>query len=344
MKKNEEYKWQKKDTYIVIAFVVVAFLQIAVYISINGFLSIGDLIQQVIIIMLAFVGLLEIFHYVGWDIFVPGFMLHKKRQEYAQEFQASVNQLFEHSMKTIIDQSLDSFFDHEANFIKDFSEEKTHFIMSQLGLTTKQFEKIRIELIKMRCLPLKDLEDAEEKIKQYIRCGEPFVVDLRKIDSTKCTYPLVNYYLNFNDAMFLPTCSRELAAIMHLLICEKIGISSFDKIAVPWDSNFILGVEVGKLLNKPVVHMRPKDGRIEKEKCWDGKLKPVDRVVIVHDVLVTSEQIIHTINKLPPSCQVVGLCCFVARKEWAGVKKVNAYNVKVERILDLNDQDIAGLM
>lgn len=340
MFKNDEYKWTKKDTIIVSVFIVVAILHIVIHIITNGFSSIGDLIQQTILIMLAFVGFLEICHYVGWDIFVPYFMLHKEKHE----LQVCVDEVVKHSMNDVIAQSIEAFFYREANFIKDFSEEKTHYIMSQLGVTAKQFEQLRVELIKMRCLPLADLKDAQEKIKQYIRCKEPFVTDLSKIDSTKCTYSCVKYYLNFNDAMYIDSSCRELVAIMHLLICEKIGLSTFDKIVIPCDSNFILGVEVGKLLGKPVVHMRQNKGRIEREKCWDGKLDPIDRVVIVHDVLVTSDQIIHTLDKLPSSCQVVCLCCFVVRKEWNGIAKLNDWRIKVERILDLNDADICEIM
>lgn len=340
MYKNGDYKWTKKDTIIVSVFILVAILQIVVHIITNGFSSIGDLIQQTILIMLAFVGLLEICHYVGWDIFVPNFMLHKEKHE----LQVCMDEVVKHSMNDVITQSIEAFFYREANFIEDFSEEKTHYIMSQLGVTTKQFEQLRVELIKMRCLPLADLKDAQEKIKQYIRCKEPFVTDLSKIDSTKCTYSRVKYYLNFNDAMYIDSSCRELVAIMHLLICEKIGLSTFDKIVIPCDSNFILGVDVGKLLGKPVVHMRQNKGRIEREKCWDGKLDPIDRVVIVHDVLVTSDQILHTLDKLPSSCQVVGLCCFVVRKEWNGIAKLNDRRIKVERILDLNDADICEIM
>ena len=344
MYKKTDYTWKRKDTCIVIVFAAVALLHMVIHIIQNGFSSIGDLIEQAILIMLAFVGLLEIFHYVGWDIFVPGFMLHKEKQERMEELQACMDEVINHSMHDVITQSIDAFFRREVNFIKDYSEEKTHYIMSQLGITAKQFEQLRIELIKMRCLPLADINDAKEKIKQYIRCNEPFVTDLSKIDSTKCTYSRVKYYLNFNDAMYFASSCRELVSIMHLLICEKIGLSTFDKIVIPCDSNFILGVEVGKLLGKPVVHMRQDKGRIEKEKCWDGKLDPIDRVVIVHDVLVTSDQIIHTLDKLPSSCQVVGLCCLVARKEWNGIAKLKDRRIKVERILDLDDADISEIM
>ena len=92
------------------------------------------------------------------------------------------------------------------------------------------------------------------------------------------------------------------------------------------------------------MHMRQKSGRIEREKCWDGDLNNGDRVIIVHDVLVTSDQIIHTLSKLPPTCGVKGLFCFAVRKEWAGLKNLTEHSIRVERILDLNDNDIETII
>lgn len=83
---------------------------------------------------------------------------------------------------------------------------------------------------------------------------------------------------------------------------------------------------------------------IEREKCWDGDLNAGDRVIIVHDVLVTSDQIIHTLSKLPKTCGVKGLFCFAVRKEWAGLENLTGHSIRVERILDLNDNDIETII
>ncbi len=344
MEINKNYKWQIKDTLFVFVFVALIIAHLVLYISQNGFSSIFVLLEQTFLVTFSLVGLFESLHLYGYDFLVPGFMLHKPKQERIEELQNCLGEAVEHHMKDIIPQSIDAYFSQEVKFIKNYSEEKTHYILSQLGIKANQFDHLRIELVKMRSLQLADLNDAQEKIRQFIRCKEPFVTDLHTIDSAKCTYPFVRFYLNFNDAMYFTGTCRELVAILNLLISERFELSAFDKIVIPYDSNYILGVEVGKILEKPVVHMRRKEGRIEKEKCWDGNLSPIDRVIIVHDVLVTSDQIIHALDKLPPTCHVLGLCCLVARKERDGIAKLNARHVKTERILDLNDEDISNIM
>lgn len=340
MVKRDDNKHPVKDTVIIIICITIVLSQIIARIARDGFSSIGDLIEQTILIMLAFVGLLEIFHYVGWDIFVPSFMLTKEKDE----LQECMNEVINHSMDDILKKALERYYFEEKNFIRNNSKDNISYVMSQLGITAEQFEHICFELAKMRCLPLKNLDDAREKIKQFIRCKDPFVVDLNGIDAAKCTYSRVRYYLNFNDAIYFTNTCRELVSIMQMLICEKINVSDFDKIIIPYDSNFVLGVELGKQLGKSAVHMRQNRGRIEREKCWDGDLNDGDRVIIVHDVLVTSDQIMHTLSKLPPTCGVKGLFCFAVRKEWAGLKNLTERNIRVERILDLNDNDIETII
>lgn len=100
-----------------------------------------------------------------------------------------------------------------------------------------------------------------------------------------------------------------------------------------------------KIINTVIIfHMRKKEGRIEKEKCWDGDLKPTDKVIIVHDVLVTSAQIRHALDNLPKTCEKIGLFCLVSRKEYTGVQDVEKRGVPVSQILSLSDDDIKEIL
>ena len=343
MTKRNDYKCTRKDIAFIVIFILLAVAQIIYHIRQNGFSSIGTFIEQAIIIILAFVGLLEIFHYAGWDVLVPDFMLIAKRASYLEDLQECMNEVVNNSMDDILKKALDEYFRKEYIFLQDSSEDRTSYIMTQLGVTLSQFQELRVELTKMRCLPLKDLEDAKGKMKQLIKC-KPFVADLERIDAAKRTYTCVNYYLNFNDTVYFTDICRELVAIMQKLILSEVSLSSFDKIVIPHDSNLVLGIELGKQLGKPVVHMRKKEGRIEKEKCWDGDLKPTDKVIIVHDVLVTSAQIRHALDNLPKTCEKIGLFCLVSRKEYTGVQDVEKRGVPVSQILPLSDDDIKEIL
>ena len=127
------------------------------------------------------------------------------------------------------------------------------------------------------------------------------------------------------------------------LIKEKADLNRVDRLIVPYDSNFLLGVEVSKRLGKPMVKMRFERGKIITAQPWEGQLNPTDRVIIIHDVLVKADQIIHTLEQLPRTCEVLGVYCLITRKEWKGLERLEQKGVTVEQIVCLNDNDISTI-
>lgn len=75
-----------------------------------------------------------------------------------------------------------------------------------------------------------------------------------------------------------------------------------------------------------------------------GEFSNGNRVLIVHDVLVSGEQIIHTKNHIPSRCEIVALCCLATRKDVNGLEVLQRENVRVERVIDLSDAEIESLM
>lgn len=324
---STRYKMTKKDITLLAIFLLLVIMNIGSFIYRNGFENIGGIIEQTLLIMLSFVTLADIASYVNWSILVPDFFVYAKEKKHIKDIQICV----------------ETYIKEDVNFFQDYRQEKISFILSQLGISKNQLDKIRLELIKMRCIPLKNLDDAKEKIKGLLISDYPIIIDQDKIDSSKICYNKVKFYINIMDIMFIPDYASELSTILAFLIAEKAELSAIDKIIIPHDSNFLLGVEVGKKLGKSVVKMRYKKGKIETEKYWDGNLNSTDKVIIIHDVLVSGEQIIDTMNKLPDSCNIEGFFCLIARKEWDGKKKLLKKGISCYEILEIDDGDIHKL-
>lgn len=320
---DKKYKVTAKDIILIILFIGLVVLNIIQHI-ISGLNSVGTMIEQTILIMLSFVGLVQISLNIGWDIFVPNFYKFTLMQKNRYEIQ----------------KYLEAYFKEDVNFLHNYAKDRIRFLTTQLGVNEEQLDKIRLDLIKMRCVPLGNLENAEEKIKYIVRSNYPVIINQNEIDSSKLSYNKVQYFINFTDMMFLEDYAREFSSILAFLISEKCNLLEIDKLVIPYDSNFLLGVEVGKRLGKPVVKMRSEKGKIEAEKCWEGNLDTNDKVIIIHDVLVTGNQIIKTLNRLPETCQVRELYCLIARKEWKGIEQLKQKNISVHRIMDLDDNDI----
>jgi adenine/guanine phosphoribosyltransferase-like PRPP-binding protein len=323
-----QYKATLKDIILTAVYLGLIIINILNYFCKNGFENIGTVIEETLLIMLAFVTLVDIASYANWSIFVPDFFEFFKEKKHLKDVHAYI----------------ETYIKEDINFLQDYSNERISFIMSQLGITKSQLDEIRLELIKMRCIPLKSLDDAKEKIKSLATSGYPIIIDQDKIDSSKICYTKVQYYINTMDIMFMPDYANELSSILVFLIKEKIkDISKIDKLIIPHDSNFLLGVEVGKKLGKSVVKMRYRQGKIETEKIWDGNLNITDRVIIIHDVLVSGEQIIDTINKLPESCTILGFFCLIVRKEWNGKKTLAKKSFSCYEVIEIDDEDIRNL-
>lgn len=385
MPNTPKYKCTRKDIAVIVIYLVLLLIQIGMYIIQNGITSVDTLFTQTMIFTLGFVGVLDFLHCINLDILVPDYILYIKKQEREKELSEcmdklaqgqlkehikefvdqavqeslgsimdkSMDHVVEESMADVIEKSTEAYFKSEINYIKNYSNERINHVLSQLKLKDSQFNELRLELIRMRSLPLKDLKDAEEKIKEFIRSGhKPFndfsknsaVVNLKEINSAKRTYNNVDYFLNFHDAMYSADNFADFVRVMNLLICEKIGADNFDTIAIPFDSNVILGVEVAKLFGKPVVKMRKDKGKLEIDHLWDGEFGNGNRVLIVHDVLVSGEQIIHVKNHIPSRFEVVALCCLAARTDDKGLETLKKENIRVERVIDLSDSEIESLM
>lgn len=303
---NAKYTPTKKDVIYILIFLVAIGVTITYDICADGFSGVGRLIERTILLTLSFVTLADVASCFHWVILVPDFFEYVKEKKRKQEIRDCIGEYME----------------EDINFLNDYSEERISFLMSQLGVNKNQMDQIRIELIKIRCMPLKNLDDARKKLRGLVKSSYPIMIDQESVDSSKLCYKKVKYYINTMDIMFMPEYAGELSSILAFLITEKIDLSAVDRLVVPHDSNFLLGVEVGKILGKPVVKIRHGKGKIETEKKWDGNLDPNDRVIIVHDVLVSGDQVIDAINKLPCTCSVEGVFCLITRTEWKGKERV----------------------
>lgn len=110
-------------------------------------------------------------------------------------------------------------------------------------------------------------------------------------------------------------------------------IDNLDYIIIPQGSNLLLGLEVGKILRKPVIAIQGEE-RICKNEFWDGhyEKKPnyKNRVIIIHDVLVTGKKIYKSVEKLPKDTyEIKGLYCLFKyeNKKYHPEKLLRKHNI-----------------
>ncbi len=325
---NSKSHLSKKD--IILTIIATGIIILGIYLDNKGNdfsnINISKIIEHLILYFLAINGLFQVAMFCQMPWLVPDF--------------------YGKCQKEKIDDLLQTYFKNEKDFLQLYSDEKTSFIMSQLDITPVQFNKIRLDLVNMRSIPK---ENVKEKINLLLKDNNTKIVINLEKDREKYSYDNVNlkYYINFNDIMFMHGYADEIATALKTFILKdfseiSIELSTINKVVIPHDGNFILGMKVGELLGKAVVKMRKVEGKVIKEQPWDGPLDKTDHVIIVHDVLATAEQIEHAITNLPKSCSKVAVYCLIRRTDCNNSSKLK--NIRVAHILELNDEEVDNII
>lgn len=212
-----------------------------------------------------------------------------------------------------------TYYEQDINFIQQYEAERANRILQALGLKEKQFHHIQYELVRARVMPEGTEKEMKEKLEQLIY-QKDFIVDQSEIPIDKRCYPDVNYFINLYTALYDSQLCTNVGNIFSAFIALSINnsrksLADIDYIVVPYGSNLLLGLEVGKKLEKPVVVIQEQP-RIINDQSWDGNYEPKpgykNRIIIIHDVLVTGKRIYESIKKLPPDTYTVeGLYCLI---------------------------------
>lgn len=268
--------------------------------------SINDIftfIGAIAFILFGIVGIYEFAYANGFHALLPPFYL-KFRAKNDEKNAANM-------MKTYYKQDLE--------FIQQYEQERANRILQVLGLTEKQFHHIQYELVRARVMKQDTPEEMVAKLKPMVYQGD-FIIDQKKTPIKERVYSHVNYFINLYTALYDSDLCTDVGNIMagYILWCssqDNFDYADIDYIVIPYGSNLLLGLEVGRCLQKPVIAIQEKP-RILKNKCWDGNYKRKasgkNRIIIIHDVLVSGDRIYKSVEKLPfGTYDIIGLYCLI---------------------------------
>lgn len=288
----------------------------------NG-MRVLDGITTFTVAFLGIVTITDLFQAFGWDLFVPTYIIEAKAKK----------------MKEAVENILE----RDRAFVNSNQQARVDYILQKLRITHSQMLD---GLIRLRAMPLTDTKDAIDRM-GYILQKMPGIVVKQDKSPVNRTYKEVQFYIDFISSMRDNEYGRELSKTFSHYISldmQEQKISGVTKVVIPADSNFLLGFKVAESLGYPPVIMRTEKGRIFEDQPWDGELSSSDKVIIVHDVLVSGDQVVATMQKLKDAqVEVVALYCIVNRLEYPGEEKVQAKDrsCKVRAMLELNDEIIS---
>lgn len=291
--------------------------------------------------ILGIVTVFDLFQAFGWDAFVPSYIAKAK----AKKTKAMVNDIIDTYYGedfSRFSELLEVYFQRDLAFVKSHHQARAHYIMQTMGI--KRSEMLD-SLIVLRAMPLRSAEHAIERMKHILK-EMPGITIKQDEDQSSRVYPEVQFYIDFISSMRDDEYGKELSKTFARYISldmREQKIENITKVVIPADSNFLLGFKVAESLDCSPVIMREKKGRIFEDQPWDGKLLHGDRVIIVHDVLVSGKQVVAAMQKLRDyGVEVIAVYCIVNRLEYQGEDKIvqEDKDCQVRAMLELDDEAI----
>lgn len=305
----------------------------------DAFLSAGineifTFIGAVGFVLFGIVGIYEFAYLNGLWPLVPPTFAHIKDKNYEKQA--------EKMMKI--------YYENDIEFIREYEKERLDYALQAAGIDEAQFRHIKYELIKARSMSVSTVDELRKKA-ECILYDKRFIVDQTLYEPTERVYKEVDYFINLYTAFYAPQLCADAGQIMANYIVMVMGkqADALDYIIIPHDSNLLLGLEVGKILRKPVVAIQDKE-RIHKYEFWDGDYNKnrssnnKNKVIIIHDVLVTGRRIYESVERLPQGTyEVEGLYCLFkyVHEEYHPEKILQEHNIcNINCLIDTDEETL----
>ena len=264
-----------------------------------GINEIFTFIGALAFILFGIVGVYEFAYLNGLPFLVPPIFIEVKEKDYLKQA--------ERMMKV--------YYKKDAEYIKKHEEERSSYLLRAMGLDEGQYHYVNYQILKARTQSARSIYSLKLRAESTFLHKE-FIVDQTSWPPEKRVYDVVDYFLNLYTVVYDDNLRRDLGNILYCYIERvlKERISEIDYVIIPQGSNFLLGLEVGKILSKPIISIM-KEERIQKGIYWDGDYKKnkngdKNKIIVIHDVLVTGKRLYESIEKLPKgSYELLGIYC-----------------------------------
>lgn len=295
-----------------------------------GINEIFTFIGALAFILFGITGVYEYLYSNGMEILVPPcYKKNKKRNALKQA---------EYMMEV--------YYQKDIDFIQEYEEQRMNYLVQSLGVNEKQFYHLNYHMLRARITSERSVFDVRQKAKKAL-LDKCFIVNQAEISIPNRVYQNVDYFINMYTALYDVAICKTVVELMvrYLEASLRENIELIDYLIIPRGSNLLLGLEIGKILRKPVIAILHEE-RIYKNVYWDGNYKckegEVNNIVIIHDVLVTGKRIYESIDLLPrDTYSVMGVFNLFQynHKEYNGVAKLCEHNIPRNKIYSLLEID-----
>ena len=249
-----------------------------------------------------------------------------------------------------------TFLDKETEFLHEHERLRAGELMSIIGLSTHDHSLIQSRVIEARLSPMYDISTAKSKLEDILFHSD-VIRDLHT-DSEVSQNPDFRFYFRFSDLMHDPALRILISKITATYIYHTLGdktqnapyaVSNLDIVMTPTHGNFLLGFDVNAHLGKHYIKLIPKikvrgnnyyEGIIPEKNSNDGI-----NVLLVHDILVSGDQIGESIDQIRTVFGKCNICVFslIYRNFSDALTKLQRTydDVKFYNMIEYSEDDIA---
>jgi len=291
-------------------------------------------ISILILVVLATLELFEVLYRRG--VPVPG-VYKSWRNDEIERIKEAMESVEDRRIGKIKDLIAEVYREDYSSLIKH-EELRVKALLDQLEIRADEFSEYRSEIMKLCSPPAPSLEDCRDQLKD-ICLSDVVLIDQKAL--TNPHYTEVEYYVGLTDVM-TDSDDYGMGSKLTQFMCDLIK-SEYSKsrlsqctIAVPTKGNYLLGYWVSNRLNVPFIKVR-KTPRIRSSQYWDGKLDREKGIIIVHDVTVTADQLIESVDRLPNLMEVESVFSLVRRNDDRFLSYQDRLEVPLYSLVDIND-------
>lgn len=254
-----------------------------------------------------------------------------------------------------IEKVVDEYVDNNKNLFKSNANEYINYILTSMGIKNGQTDKLfsAISELKKANAIIKTNADMDDMIKSLL-IDSRIVLDLSKLNpDRKVIYSGLKYYIDLTDTMNIKSVNTRVLSILYyyietMLLGQNLSIRNIDRLVIPTESNIILGIELADLFDVEPIIMHNKRRRIYDDQYWDGTLTSGNRLLIIHDVIYSGDNIVDCIHHLPKSCSIIGVVSLVNRTDKKISKKIGKRlieetGIRVYSAIDVDDDFLDNL-
>jgi len=293
-----------------------------------GINEIYTFIGSTAFVLFGIVGIYDFAYLNGLYILVPPSFVHAKDRNNLKQ----------------AEKMMELYYNKDIDFIKEYEKERSDYMLQAIGLEERQFRTINYEIIKGRTMTERNIYALKVKAEKLL-FQKDYIIDQSKLENSKRVYDKVDYYINLYTALYDAETCKSIGSVMSrfIILSLKERLTEVDYLIIPQGSNFLLGLEVGKQLGKPVISVLSEE-RIYTNKFWDGNYNEdkKNNIIVIHDVLVTGERVCTSIEKLPKnSYELYGIFCLMkyVNKDFDATKYFSEHGIEKKRINYLFEVD-----